>query len=583
MTGPVDPYALSVAGLLDGLGSLALPVWLAGNTLLIATIAWLVMRESFGREPAASAVFLAACLLLLLWARLPSVALSEFSNPDESFWIASASALVENPSPWKTVDTTTGGPLVPVPVMITGLLAGSFGWGTARVAAIGLWLLTIPFLYGAMVRRFKVRTAQLGLLPIIVSAAFFANEWDFISYNSEHVANLLLAIALFADVILVTREKTDRDAMVPLLALGIALGATPWAKLQVAPIAAFYGVVRCAQLLRNGEVRSTITLAGSALIPTIIVLVVVAATGVLSDFWQSYFAHTIHYATAGLEGMFGGEPVALRTALVRYPIAVLRNVDVLPLVVATLGLAIVSSIAWVARHHRPTPVVLFAAALVVTAGWTTIQTREVFGHYLLLLFVPLTFLNAALIDPFTSIRDGSSRPIPNSVARFVLAFVVFAFLVPAALLMTVRNRAFNEATRPVTPASVMPAAVAVIDSLTQPGDRVAIWGWASPLWIASRTLPGTRDVHTARQLMPGDMQPYFINRFARDLDERQPILFVDAVARISHFSDVDRYGFHNYKPVAEIVQRDYTLVGEADDVRIYVRRTVRNQRANGRS
>jgi hypothetical protein len=237
---------------------------------------------------------------------------------------------------------------------------------------------------------------------------------------------------------------------------------------------------------------------------------------------------------------------------------------------ASISLAYATEHAWIRGRSKPRKDVWLAVLLILVAAWTTLQTREVFGHYLLLLFVPLTFLNAALLRPHVESAIATAQSMAS--ARFALTFVMFAFLVPSALLLARPQRAFDAAERQKTPASAMETVAVAIDSLTVPGERVAIWGWASPLWITSRTLPGTRDIHTARQLMPSVMQPYFVERFANDLIERKPAWFIDVAAWVRQFSDITRYGHHNYERVANVVEQNYELVAELDRARIYRRR-----------
>lgn len=572
MTGTTDQAARIVAGILEALGPAASPIWLAVDALLLLTLAGLVGRELLRGETPPTGLFVAVILLLVAWARFPGISLSALGNPDESFWITTAAVFRVDPRPWLAVDTTTGGPLTPVPLMVAGWLWGEIGWGVARVAAITTSMLMVALMYLAVSVQFGGRIARFAVLPLVLTVAFMRDEWNLLSFNGEIVGNLLIAAGLLADAILSRRltGDSDREPGLAIVSLGLILGLVPWVKLQVVPIAAVIGVLRLYDLVRRKRWTLSSVLIAAGLAPTVLFVAYLGATGAVSDFWISYVLHNFHYARSGLSGMFGGDVVPFSRVLLTYPFEALRRPELLPAILVPVGLLIVAGVGWVRNHRRPAGEVSAALLLTVVAAYTTIQTRQVFGHYLLLLLPPLTLLTAALLAEL--LQAGPVDRLRPRDRRVVLAFVVFGFVVPAVLLPGRHNDAFDVDRRSLTPASSFEAVTEAIREFTDSGDRVAIWGWAAPIWITTGTLPGTRDVHTARQLLPGELQPYFVDRFATDMAERQPILFVDAVAMISHFSDVSKFGHHNFDSVRRVVDTDFRLVAEVDGVRVFLRR-----------
>jgi len=568
---PNDQAAQMVAGILEALGPAASPIWLTVDVLLLLLLAGLVSREVVRGSPPAG-LYVASVLLLVAWARFPGISLSALGNPDESFWITTATVFKLDPRPWLAVDTTTGGPLTPVPLMVTGWLWGEIGWGVARAAAVTTWALTIVLLYLAVSTYFGGRIARLALLPLGIAVAFMSDEWNFLSYNGEHVGNLLIAGGLLADAILSRSlaRTSGRESGFAVFSLGVLLGAVPWVKLQVVPIAAVIGLLRLYDVVRRKRWRLSSVLIASSLVPTALILAYLAATGAVHDFWISYVLHNFHYARSGLSGMFGGDVLPFSRVLLTFPFEVLRRSDLLPVFLVPFGLLALAGVQWVRDRRRPTGEVVAGLILAVVAAYTTIQTRQVFGHYLLLMLPPLTVLTAALLADL--IQAGTDSPLLPRDRRLALAYIMFGVAVPAVLLLARPNAAFDSDQRNLTPATRFEGVTEVIRGLTDPGDRVAIWGWASPLWIATGTLPGTRDVHSARQLLPGDLQPYFVDRFAVDLVEREPALFVDAVATISHFSDVSKFGHHNFDTVRTVIDADFSFVTEVDGIRVFRRR-----------
>ena len=584
---PNDAIARGVDGVLSALGGAALPLWLAGVLLLIGGVAWLVGREQVSGEAPSSVRYLGLTLLLVLWARWPGVALSASSNPDESVWIAASGLLAATPVPWLAVDPTTGGGLVPVPLTLASLFVGDAAWGTARVVAILLWLLTLVLLYAALTMRFGGRIARLALLPLIVSVAAFRDEFEFLSFNSEHVGNVVIAAGLALDAWLLRAVRDPGARSRPGLrafALGAVLGLAPWVKLQIAPVAATLGLWRLGATFHARRLNEAGVLVVSALVPTALFFGFLAATGAFGDFWLSYVRQNLHYAGAGFEGMFGVEVKPLWEVLLTYPLQLILRLGLVPVTMAALTLAALVAVRVLRRRAMPDSALALGVLLTGMAAYVTMQTREVFGHYLLFLLPPMTFLIGSLlrtVDPPGAVDasaspggpealegDGATTPGHPIRHRMGLEFLAFLFVLPAVALIGRPNPAFDAELRARTPASYAPAAVAEIERWTDPGDRVAIWGWPAALLIESRTLSGTRDVHTERQLLAGPYQSYFAERYVADLGTYRPILFVDALPQ---GVDPNLMRFQQVDAVRRAIEAGYVALGSFDGIRIYAR------------
>ena len=579
---PNDAVARAVDGLLSAVGVVGQPLWLAVALALVAMVAWTVGREQRHGESPPTGRYLALTLLFVAWARWPALALSGQANTDENVWIAAAALLRAEPVPWVAVDTFTGGALIPIPLVVGSLFVGDAAWGMSRGVAILLWVLTLALLYVALRVRFGGGVARLAMLPAVASVAVFRDEFDFLSYNSEHVGNLILAGGLALDALMV-RAGSDREADprngLRAFALGAVLGLAPWAKLQVAPIAFALGVWRLGALGRRRRYRLGGVLVAGALAPTGLFLLYLGAAGALHDFWLSYVQQNLHYAGAGLEGMFGGEVVPFHEVLLVYPIHLLLRPALLPVVLAAVTLG--AYVAWLRVREReaPTPPMLLGGVLVTVAAWVTMQTREVYGHYLLLLIPPLVFLIGALLEgvagvdraaaPGRADRDVPPEPAPGTAgSRMGLEFLAAFFVLPSVVLLALPNPAFDPEARALGPVVPVPEAVAEIARWTEPGDRVAIWGWATPLLIETGTLAGTRDVHTERQLLAGPYQAYFAERYVSDLAKYRPVLFVDA---LSPSVDPALMPFRQVDAVRRAIDADYEPLGAFDGIRIYRR------------
>ena len=110
---------------------------------------------------------------------------------------------------------------------------------------------------------------------------------------------------------------------------------------------------------------------------------------------------------------------------------------------------------------------------------------------------------------------------------------------------------------------------------------MAIWGWAPGVYvltgIASRN---PRHRLTYRQMSQGPLQEYFRARFLRDLREKTPDLFIDAVAPDAFMwrGWTENNGYESDPQLRKFIEDNYILVDEltlvkgAKPIRFFARR-----------
>jgi hypothetical protein len=106
----------------------------------------------------------------------------------------------------------------------------------------------------------------------------------------------------------------------------------------------------------------------------------------------------------------------------------------------------------------------------------------------------------------------------------------------------------------------------------RPGDTVAMWGWESHLLVEAGLAHGTREAHTANQIMIWPLRPYYVTRYLWDMERREPDWFVDVVGEGSFaFVDRAREAHETVPALRELVATRYELVGEFKNKRVYRR------------
>ena len=102
---------------------------------------------------------------------------------------------------------------------------------------------------------------------------------------------------------------------------------------------------------------------------------------------------------------------------------------------------------------------------------------------------------------------------------------------------------------------------------------MAVWGWASELYVDTSLVQATRDSVSVWPILPGSLQEYFLKRYTDDLINSNAKLFVDAVApRMTGFKDRDTQGHEVFPEMARFIKENYWLVDEFPGVRNYLKK-----------
>ena len=508
------------------------------------------------RRLSTDTAFLATAGLALVMMRWPTIFGPE-PYIDEAQMIAQAITAAHHPVPWRSFDGTTSGPLNTYALLLAQLFGQGGSIVGARLVALVLVAVTIGAVFVAVRAVFGPQIARVASVPPLMLFGFGANQ-DFVWYASETLPVMLLTVPL-AITARATAGSPVRAGWV--VVAGMCCGATPFAKLQAAPLTVVVVATCVAVFAGRGRRASgaTVFLGAVLAVPAAIVALVTAG-GALRDMWISYIAQ----GAASMNGASATLDTAFSYPEYRYYF-----------IPAAAALALLAA-AWmffdqpegtsdVAGDRLRRRSVLVAFALLLASAYAIEAPHRAYPHYFLFAIVPLSLLVPALA--------GALRAKLSARPRIAVDAVLVGYALAIAVPLLIRGAG----ERGGALADVRNAAQAPVDPVAQairaadpPGGRVAIWGYAPYLYVKSGTMMGTRDAIAQFQNLPGPYREYYRARFLGDLEHNEPALFVDACAPGQFdFKSRSEFGLETLPSMAAYVGKHYALVTEVKGVRIY--------------
>ena len=138
--------------------------------------------------------FLGSIIFGVFVLRLPVLAYTHIDS-DESEWIVGAATFFNDPRFWLSVDGTTSGPLVIVPLSIIPLFGGSLSYVSVRLFATVFYLIpTVLISYYALK---KLCTNLVADTFTITIAMLVATGNNLVAYKGEVVITLLIVSLIY--------------------------------------------------------------------------------------------------------------------------------------------------------------------------------------------------------------------------------------------------------------------------------------------------------------------------------------------------------------------------------------------------
>lgn len=545
--------------------------WVAAVAVLAAFLAGSIdpAAEEAGFRPArwlprvGTKVYAALLGLVLLLFRWPAIIAPAYRGSDEGEWIAGALTLLHDPVFWRSVDGTTGGPLIYYPLLPLEAL----GWLNHAGLRIVATLLTggaVWFSYAGFRCVWGDAIARLSVLPAV---GFFAFETrlDFVFYSTEHVPLLLLAIAAAGLLCVFAREERFSPWAGPWLAAGCVLGAVPFGKLQAVPpagalvmTAVAWALTRRAWAVRR-RLAAVATMAGAVCVAPAGFAAMIARGVKWEDFWIPYIAQN------GARSLrtYGGGTDRVAWMFVRHSpfLEALLAGSLLIVVVAVLA-----GKRWPKRSRWMVILLLGQAGAAVMVGLVPAYAF----HHLLFLALPATLLAGGLMAMQWKESTGDLGRFGPGRRGWLLMFLA-GMIVPPLCILIVKGRAWRSEVAWVRTPEIGTLAREILRR-AQPEDRVSVWGYSHELHVQTRLIQGTRDTYTALQIR-GRYREYFRRRYLEDLERNKPRFFVDQTSmRPGDEMSRSRAAHEAVGEMRDYIARNYDCVGEFEGMRLFVRK-----------
>jgi len=513
-----------------------------------------LLQDSNGKSShAAEAGIFVIFLFLITCGRWPHLFQNTFFSPDESQQIAGGITLLHSPIFWKYVDGHTAGPINFYLLSFVGLLGVPLKYFSVRVVSLLLQTTTLWLIY-RIVRFFTSHTISIVAVAPVLCFYAWMNEWETIMYSTEQVSACLLAAGMYFFFRAVYNYTNSNFAWT-----GFLIGTVPWAKLQGAPIAVGIGV-GCVLLIGFKKDQSFSTrivrfgcLCIGSLATTVVFAIMIFATHQQQSFMMSYINANINYTEVGISKL---------DALIQ----LWERMTSLKLVIIGAGVWILGliPICWSSRRVPLSIVAL--TAFTFLSIYACVAPGRWFPHYTLFLVAPF---GALLSICFVEILSWLGRG-----GKYGRLGLVLFFITSTAPLLIYRmtwsrlpdRRLANYWNLP--PSSLARAATPHLSG----DDTLAVWGWYPHLYVETQAPQGVRDAHTERSMRASPQRAFYEERFLEDLEDRLPVVVVDAIGPKSFiFSDPNIYGLEQYPQIMEFISGNYRLVFKDEDGKVYLR------------
>jgi hypothetical protein len=518
-------------------------------------------------------LFMVCLLLGVFLIRTPALAYAHL-DVDESDWLVGAATFYRDPYFWLSVDGTTSGPLSIIPLSLIPLFGGTLSYVSIRLFALLVYLLPgLLFTYLGLRNLFGRSIADLVIIPLAGTVALTQN---FNAYNGEFPILFLTALSFYLYSI---SYKSSYPAVFYGLA-GFVVGLFAYSKPQAIPLGAIIALGYLWKLYSEryaGTVLASFVLGGLA--PSILVSLYLTFNGLWTDFINSYIVNNLFYG--GAEGAFGNTYT--------FGTIISKTLDYLfsqpeyafwmlaGLASFTVGVFVVLT----QRRQVGQPLsreLVIALVLVAVALFCAVKPLTFFYHYQNMLLVPVAWLMGTVVAVLSQLLTGLGldRSKLNALAGKV---AVPAFYVLTLAVVLVQAAEYTQ------PPSLLVGGegdtrsqeAKVIAGYARPNEKMAVWGWNTPLFVDTQLLQGTRDGHTHYHMSPIKLQDYYLDRYVLDLKRNEPKVVVETFqgySALTFGADGRReFGLENYPRIYDYIKEHYELKADIDGkTRVFVRK-----------
>lgn len=530
-------------------------------------------------------IFIVSLVAFILAARWPGF-LPPRLNVDEAQFAAGAMKLSKDPVFWRAADGGSTGPLNLYPLTLPGFFGLRIEYASVRLIGLIFIVTAIICLYYAVNSVYGRAISRLAIIPVVTTVALMTYS-DYVHYTSEHLSILLLSLALLIVCRYHVSDLYNPNSLI--FSLGFVLGLIPYAKMQAVPIAfsifcIFLHLLWVKSKTRDQFIRSLSVLVLGAMLFSSLVILYLTIFSLYEAFWKSYIQQNLlFYSTNGLGNQGNAKRNSLRSFLIFLRMVIIGS-DSLRVLFSLTGIILITGIPFLIRKRgylnpnkekSETFIFLYYSLTFLTAAiYSVMKPGTGFTHYLLFLIVPSGFVIAVFVGELEKVLQRPKlihQKLKLSLLTFVIAIIVTSSFFQVGIGLKAGNPYINNRGK-FAENYISPVARTIL-KYASAGEFMAVWGWASELYVDTGIIQATRDAVSVWQIKPSPLQEYFLKRYAEDLVKSNARLFVDAVAPEMFFlRDRETEGYEAFPEIANIVNQNYQLVDEVQGVRIFLKR-----------
>lgn len=508
--------------------------------------------------------------------RLPGILFGHEFSLDEGLMISQAITLTENPLFWKSVDGTTGGPLLSYLLLIPHFLGFEIHYLSARIVGIILVILAGNFLFLGVKEIGEINAAKIALFVFFSFTAFITNN-EFVHYSSEHLPLLLIGLNFFW----MTKCFKNPDNFWYYFSFGILVLIFFLSKIQSIPVAfGLYVWLAIVLFVKRGFIflirKSLIILAGllTALFPFLTALLLL---GIMDDFYWFYIYNNffiyIPKETATFDLIIDWYEHLQSYTTLRREFTVIFST---PFWISIPFL--VFSLVFTGKRISNPWNILGASILLGLALSCVLPPGRVFPHYLMLSVLPSCILIGILFFEISNLYNGYKY---KKIILIVLSLLVVQNIGKNIFDWNAKQGIwFNNywLGRGIFSSNewryqewVLAPEHQFIRKNAREGDSMIVWGFNYQYHVYNQMPQGSRfgqSYYIVDKAIPKDLQKKYCHKFFEDLTSNRPKILVDF--KKTAFQDLN-FELAISKEIFDYIAANYSkqLIGSAN---IYVRK-----------
>jgi hypothetical protein len=515
-------------------------------------------------------------LIFLFFFRYPTFFYPQAYNPDEAQFASAAISAVTHPIPYEKWDPSTSGPLNIFPLLLPLAFGQEITLASGRIVATLALAVVSTFIFGFLARTIGFASALIGTIPFLAFHCTTANP-DFVHYSSEMVPNAFLALGIFFTSFQIVKS-TD---ILFTIASGASFACAPLAKWQTGPLAVWLFLISAVMVACRFSTRQQRFRVFLGYFIGGIFVVSIALLFIFVPGNAEYFYAVVVKLGSAYAGM--KSPSFMDRVNMIHGITLSSEAFLSMLIGVVLAVLLLGALGLFFRfQHRKfnaeNSEKSDAFALIIVFAWllgafgTLFSTGRDYLHYLLLAAPPLSATVGTVFYWATS-RQTEGRVF--TFATMVVAVLIWPVLV---LQESSPKHLIN------TSGAILSHSSKILNKLKIYGDRLAVWGCYSEVYIESKMPYGVRSysVFTMGNI-PEENNSWFRKEYLDFFKTNKPEWFLDATflsleSMIGQQPDQKRY--ESFPELKKEVDANYKFMAITDEGRLFIRKDLLGSRAS---